>query len=92
VPNILLVFIRLKKRAKKSGDSYYYAYLVNNRWVNFSPKQEIKLYLGRFHKLDTKFPEVISLPRNIKKDRLFAFLLKKSLSNHGFKQKNNFNL
>ncbi|MBI2672351.1 hypothetical protein HYX16_05440 [Candidatus Woesearchaeota archaeon] len=85
-----MVFIRLKKRAKKSGEVYYYAYLVNNKWVNLSPKQEIKLYLGRYHKIDSKTTENIILPKNIKKNQIFAFLLKKVLLVHGFKPKDKF--
>lgn len=82
------MFIRLKKRVRKSGEVYY-AYLVSNNWVNYSPKQEVKSYLGRFHKLDSSSSSILILPKTIKKSQIFNFLLRKSLLDHKFKQKGN---
>jgi hypothetical protein len=46
-------FIRVKNIKKKSGNSYEYAYLVENKWMKRGGKgsrQKVKAFLGRVHK------------------------------------------
>ena len=76
-------FIRLKKRVTKSKESHY-AYLVNNKWHKNLPKQKVALYLGRYHKLDSKQIN-IALPKH---KNILVSLLKKELLLHNFNQKN----
>ncbi len=77
-------FIRLKKR----GNENFYAYLVDNSWVKYAPKQKVRLYLGKYIKLDRiKFETIVDPFKTLKKD-LFYYLLKQELLNHGFEEKN----
>ena len=76
-------FIRLKKRVSKSKENYY-AYLVNNKWTNYSPKQKVQAYLGKYIKLESENKISIKLS---KKD-LFYDLIKQELISHNFVQKN----
>ena len=76
-------FIRLKKR-----DKNYYAYLVENKWSRYAPKQKVKLYLGKYIKLNSeKVPENIA-KIDLNKDKIFYSLLKNELLSYRFKQKN----
>ncbi|MBS3171056.1 hypothetical protein J4449_00420 [Candidatus Woesearchaeota archaeon] len=76
-------FIRLKKRVTKSKENFY-AYIVSNKWHNNLPKQKISLYLGRYHKLDSKIIKI----KLSKQENILVYLLKKELLLHNFKQKN----
>lgn len=76
-------FIRLKKRVSKSNENYY-AYLVNNNWNNYSPKQKVQAYLGKYIKLEPKNKVSIKLD----KKNLFFDLIKQELISHNFVQKN----
>ncbi len=82
-------FIRLKKRSYKTTQNYY-AYLVDNKWSRYFPRQKVKSYLGRYYKL----PRTVNNPINISviklknKKEIIYFLLKNELLYHGFIQKN----
>ncbi|HLC96229.1 MAG TPA: hypothetical protein VJH97_02815 [Candidatus Nanoarchaeia archaeon] len=47
-----MVYIRIKKIKKKSGNCYEYAYLVENTWKKRKQgaRQKVKAFLGRVHK------------------------------------------
>jgi len=76
-----VAFIRLKKRNQN-----YYAYLVENKWSRYTPKQKVKLYLGKYTKLNSKkIHKEVKI--DLKKDKIFYNLLKNELLNHNFKQK-----
>ena len=51
-----MAYIRIKKIRKKSGNSYEYAYLVENKWRKRlkggkkGARQKVKAFLGRLHK------------------------------------------
>lgn len=76
-------FIRLKKRVSKSNENYY-AYLVDNKWDNYSPKQKVRAYLGKYIKLEQQ--NKVSVKLN--KRNLFKDLVKQELLSHNFVQKN----
>ena len=52
-----MTFIRIKKIKKKSGNSYEYAYLVENTWrkrPKVGTRQKVKAFLGRVYKPEIK--------------------------------------
>ena len=81
------MFIRVKKRQGKKSVNYY-AYLVNNKWTRYLPKQKVSLYLGPYFKLE-KISNIISDLNKVKKENLFHFILKNELLNHEFKDEGN---
>jgi hypothetical protein len=94
-----MVFIRIKKLKKKSGNIYNYAYLVENKWKKRAKgkkksRQKVKGYLGRVYNIDKKsdidFLESFSIESFDKyidskgKKDIIIDLVKYELLKHGF--------
>ena len=94
-----MAFIRKKRIKTKKGESYDYAYIVENRWLKKrkEAKQEFKAYLGRiyvFKRLKneefSKFHSIEDINEYVKnkdKSEIINDLIKLELYNHGFEKK-----
>ena len=81
-----MVFIRVKNRVynNKSSD---YAYLVENKWGKYGPRQKVKKYLGKIYKFD--FVEDINFETvDGSYKKLLISLFENELKRHGFVLKN----
>lgn len=80
-------FIRLKKRSYKTTQNYY-AYLVDNKWSKYFPRQKVKSYLGRYYRLvrnETNQTNIV-INKSKSKEEIIYLLLKTELLNHNFNQ------
>lgn len=81
-----MVFIRVKNRVY-NGKSSDYAYLVENKWSKYGPRQKVIMYLGKIYKFDfVKDSEFKLLEGSYKK--LLISLFENELKRHGFGLKN----
>src|SRR3989338_1064166 len=85
--HIQMVFIRVKNRVY-NGKSSDYAYLVENKWGKYGPRQKVKKYLGKIYKFDAvKDFDFVIVDGSYKK--LMIYLFENELKRHGFELKNN---
>ena len=94
-----MAFIRTRKITKKTGKTFEYAYIVENRRVRKKIKQEIKKTLGRVYRPDRvnvmDFYEYFSVAdvdvyiESKSKQEIVEDLLKLVLFNYGFTEKGN---
>jgi len=56
-----MVYIRIKGVKNSAGNTYYYAYLVENKWISAlkSPRQKVLKYLGRIRSINPLTKEVL---------------------------------
>jgi len=85
--HIQMVFIRVKNRVY-NGKSSDYAYLVENKWSKYGPRQKVKKYLGKIYKFD--FVEDINFEAvDGSYKKLLSSLFENELKRNGFVLKNN---
>jgi len=82
-----MVFIRVKNRVC-NGKSVDYAYLVENKWGRYGPRQKVKKYLGRIYKFDIVNHDEFKIVDGSYK-KLLISLYEYELRKYGFEIKNN---
>ena len=85
--HIQMVFIRVKNRVY-NGKSSDYAYLVENKWGKYGPRQKVKKYLGKIYKLDAVKDFDFGIVDGSYK-KLLTSLFETELKKHGFGLENN---
>ena len=90
-----MTFIRIKQIKNKSGKSYPYAYVVENRWKGKKVVQKVSKYLGRVYEFErggikdlTAFlkTSLESYTGSAKNQDILADLVSWTLEGHGFRK------